>query len=90
MASVLAIGEGLGVELERICLAIFAYQSDWGLLSVFLDTVRGTEYVILSRPNHSCISKNHSILVVAPSPEKPHHKHDGSQRVNICPGRDLQ
>lgn len=55
-----AKGEGLGVELERICLAVFAYQSGWGLLTVFLDIVRGTEHVILSRPKHSCISKNHS------------------------------
>lgn len=79
-----AIGEGkLGVELEKICLTIFAYQSDWDLLTAFLDTVRETEYVILSRPNHSCISKNHPILLAAPSLEKPHHKHDESCRANI-------
>lgn len=86
-----AIGEGkLGVELERICLAIFAYQSDWGLLTAFLDTVRETEYIILSRPNHSSIFQNHPILVAAPSLQKQHYKHDESRRGNICPGRDLQ
>lgn len=90
MASVLCHrGGGARSGVGKDLFGCFCLSERLGLLTAFLETVKGTEYIILSRPNHSYIFQNHPILVAAPSLQKPHYKHDESRRANICPGGDL-